>query len=183
MTLSQIKGFTIKFKQATVTVPDIPLKKQVTVLVGPNGVGKSTVLRVLAGMTSLRGLTGSFRYAQDHPKFPIDIVCEDLLTQINYMDVTFNPSLMDELIDMLQFRPYLKHTCTALSKGNQMKLNLILTLACEVDMYLLDEPFSGLDKLGKIALIDFMQKVNKQIIISSHLDDVIKEDIMDVVFL
>ena len=183
MVLKKIKGFTLDYKDASVKVGDITLTHDVTVLAGPNGVGKSTIIRVLAGMTSISRYEGIFRYGQDHPIFPLDISARDLLHAMSLTDTTYSKVLETELISRLQFSPYLDHDCQALSKGNQMKLNLILTLACDVPLYLLDEPFSGLDQTSKNALIRYLINSKKQVILSSHLDDIINASKIEVITL
>jgi ABC-type multidrug transport system ATPase subunit len=83
-------------------------------------------------------------------------------------------SRQTDLINCLSFTPFLNQTCQTLSKGNQMKLNLIVALEADVPLYLLDEPFNGLDQQSKKGLLDFMIKDKKQYILVSHIDDVIE---------
>ena len=58
-----------------------------------------------------------------------------------------------------------------LSKGNRQKVNLIQALLGESDIYIFDEPLSGLDDITKDVFIDEVKRLRKNsklIVISTH---------------
>ncbi|MCF7925837.1 MAG: ATP-binding cassette domain-containing protein [Candidatus Izimaplasma sp.] len=183
MVLSKINAFVISYDTQTVKFDEMLLTGRVTVFAGPNGVGKSTLIRSLAGLNNVALYDGKLRYATDYPKYPIDVTVKTVIDTLIRYDNTFNLDIVYTLIEQFQFKQYLDHECASLSKGNQMKLNLILTLSCDVPLYLLDEPFSGLDDNTRNELLTYILSDNKQYILTSHLNDIIKDKRLNVVML
>lgn len=165
-------------------------------LVGENGSGKSTLLKTIAGLSSINTGTALFEG---------DPITRKIASRLAYMSDTdlFFPyfsvrQLMDfydsqfedfDLIKAKELMGFLNVAMDAkmkdLSKGNRGRVKIAITLAREADIYLLDEPFSGLDPMVRedIAkgLIRFTDPERQTIILSTHeireveplLDDII----------
>ncbi|ACL03721.1 ABC transporter related [Desulfatibacillum aliphaticivorans] len=137
-------------------------------LVGPDGAGKSTTLRMLAGIlpitegdASVAGfhLPGQEFPVRDHlaymsQKFGL---YPDLSVKENidfYADLYGVPkkgrqTQMDELLDFSNMRPFKKRLAGALSGGMKQKLQLVCALIHTPRVLLLDEPTNGVDPVSR----------------------------------
>lgn len=160
-----IDGLTVRFGNKRV-LDGLDLRLEpgaVTVLLGQNGQGKSTLLRVLLGV--LRPRRGSVRvfgldplcahravlqgvgYVPDVPDCPPWMTARDLFTFLRPHYPRWRDDLAGELCERLAVP--LKTRFKSLSRGQGMKAMLVAALAPEPDLLLLDEPFAGLDPLVK----------------------------------
>ena len=135
-----------------------------TCLLGPSGIGKSSLLRLLAGLTSpgisgeLRGgdgqsLTGRVAYMAQQ---------DLLLPWLNVLDnITLGNRLRSEKADQRQALNLLEHVGLTdaaftrpdtLSGGMRQRAALARTLMEDRPVVLMDEPFSGLDALTRLRL-------------------------------
>jgi ABC-2 type transport system ATP-binding protein len=137
-------------------------------LIGPNGAGKSSTIKMLMGMLSIT--SGSARV------LGIDVASEPLRVKqrVGYVPEvhhiyrwmlvgevvgfarsfyeTWNDAYCARLLDLFELDVHkrVKH----LSKGMLAKLGLILAVAHEPDLLILDEPMSGMDPLGRDEFLD-----------------------------
>ena len=122
---------------------------QLVAVVGENGTGKSTLLKILAGTLAADGgqvrLTGTLGYC------PQDPVLNDNLTvaqHLSYFAAARRlPSLhrAENLVRRLGYEQSRGQTAGELSGGTRQKLNLTLALLHDPDVLLLDEPYQGFD--------------------------------------
>jgi len=155
-------------------------------LLGPNGSGKTTTIRIMLGL--LRKDGGDVRLFGRDPWG--DAV--DLHRRLAYVpgDVSLWPNLSGgEAIDLLgslrggldsQRRADLlrrfdldptKRFATY-SKGNRQKVALVAALAADVELYILDEPTSGLDPLMETVFRDCvveLKAAGRTVLLSSHI--------------
>jgi ABC-2 type transport system ATP-binding protein len=133
----------------------------VTVLLGQNGAGKSSLLRCLLGV--LQPDRGSVRlfgrdplrehrevlqrigYVPDVPDAPAWFCARDLFRLLRPHYPTWSEARCDELVD--RFAVPLRVPFRSMSRGQGMKTMLVAALAHEPELLLLDEPFAGLDPL------------------------------------
>src|SRR5262249_35015451 len=134
---------------------------KVTVLLGANGAGKSSLLRVLLGvlrpqrgtvrvfgqdpLRSHRAVVARIGYVPDSPDVYPWMTLRDLgrFLQPHYRQ--WNDGLFGELAARLGVRAATRFS--AMSRGEGMKAMLVAALAGEPELLLLDEPFAGLDPL------------------------------------
>jgi ABC-2 type transport system ATP-binding protein len=139
---------------------------QLTLLLGRNGAGKSTVLRLLSGQ--LRPDRGTVRvlgrdpareaavrarigFVPSQPDLPPWMSLEDAARFEGRLRPRWSAARLDRLASALSVprdRPVSK-----LSKGQAAGAQLALAFAAEPDLFLLDEPFSGLDVVARDALL------------------------------
>jgi ABC-2 type transport system ATP-binding protein len=184
----EIRNLTKKFGQFT-ALNDINLSVQpgeVYGFIGPNGAGKTTTIRILLGI--LKATSGSaVIFGRDVWKDAVEIH-----KHIAYVpgDVNLWPNLTGgevidlfvrlrrsksqnrkkELIERFDLDPTKK--CRAYSKGNRQKVALIAAFSAEADLYILDEPSSGLDPLMEKVFqecIMELKKEGKSVFLSSHI--------------
>ena len=158
---------------------------QVVGLVGPNGVGKTTLLRILAGIdpaqsgsVSVLGMNPVADYvavrsrcafmSDDQPLFAMRIA--RLLRFISGYYPSWDSEHVSELLERFELDP--DALTNALSRGQGTRLRLLLAMAFRPEVLLLDEPGSGLDLSGRRSLLKSVVEIagsgNRSVIISSH---------------
>lgn len=146
-------------------------------IIGGNGAGKSTFLKLLAGL--LNPLKGNIKskkdlriaYLHQNPivHFSKETVREELYLNLD-LDKSFKESLLDyleffELDHLLDNHPY---DC---SGGEQQKIAIVKALVSNPDILILDEPSKGLDPISLINLAKILKGLQNNgitIIITSH---------------
>lgn len=157
-------------------------------LLGPNGAGKTTTIRVLLGL--LRSDGGQARVLGRDPwgdsvpvhrrlaYVPGDVHLWPNLTGGEVIDTLgalrggIDPRRRADLMDRLQLDPTKR--CRTYSKGNRQKVALVAAFASDVELYLLDEPSSGLDPLMESVFVELVreqQRAGRTVLLSSHLLD------------
>lgn len=134
----------------------------VTALAGPNGVGKTTLARLLLGLEapdagSITGLDGLRRAAV----FQEDRLC-------SHLDAVANVALVlgrerrgaarDELLSAGLKPADLTKPVSALSGGQRRRVAIARALAVDAPFVVLDEPFTGLDADTKPAVMDYVRE-------------------------
>lgn len=151
-------------------------------LIGPNGTGKSTILKCLINLVKYQGeiiynnLNGQLKitYAPEKIVLPDYLTIKQFLfsiAKINKESIEISRFLIEEYLQKFNLLEHLDKPIIKLSKGTKQKINLIQTLISDYDVYLYDEPLSGLDELSKeifIKEIQYLRKKAKMIIISTH---------------
>ncbi len=152
-------------------------------LVGENGSGKTTLLKLIAGLVTpdsgtatvsgnriTRKVASTIAYMPDADLFYPYFTGVQLFDFYESQFVDFNRKKADEIAAFLKIDLHLK--IKTLSKGNRGRVKLAVTLGREADVYLLDEPFSGLDPMVRddIAkgLIRFTDTTRQTIFLSTH---------------
>lgn len=152
-------------------------------LVGKNGVGKTTLLQLMAGLKkpnqgtlSINGKaidrtsSASVRYVSKESSFYPFMSVEKWIDYYRLQHPSFNDVKWTEL---KKWMPIVKgQKMGKCSKGEQKVINLALALACDVPYLLLDEPLSGLDQHIRQAwinsIIAIFEPEKQTIIIATH---------------
>ena len=145
--------------------------KQVTFILGESGRGKTTLLRILAGLDT--NYTGEIDYL---PKkisyvFQEPRLFDALSTLENVKIVRENSEETAlEILSILELSDALNKKPDELSGGMKMRVNLARALNYDADLYLMDEPFSALDDETKKRILPkvFSLLKDKTVIIVSH---------------
>jgi len=171
---------------------------QIVGLLGPNASGKTTLLKIMAGL--MQPSAGDLRYydganpgpearktisfCPDTMTFPRWMRVRDAFTFYQDMYPDYSKMRADELTGTLDLGSYQDVAVRSLSKGMKERLALALTFSRETVLYLIDEPLDGIDPLGKTKVIDAilaMQPEGASTLVSTHLVKDI-ERIFDSVF-
>jgi ABC-2 type transport system ATP-binding protein len=171
---------------------------QIAGLLGPNASGKTTLLKIAAGL--LQPSAGQVRYFGNAPVGPearkTISFCPDSMTFPRWMRVRdaftfyremyddYSQSRADELMRILELKQIQDTHIRSLSKGMRERLVMGLTFSRETKLYLLDEPLDGIDPVGKTRVIDAiiaMKPEGASTLVSTHLVKDI-ERIFDSVF-
>lgn len=151
-------------------------------LAGANGAGKTTLMRLIAGVAkNYQGEISVNGSASEVAKKTVVSYSDELLgfsRQTTIHDVVFfyqtvypdfSLERYQELAKFLKLKT--DERLAILSKGTKERLTIALTLARQASLYLLDEPFSGIDVMSRKQIIQGMLNwVSEEatIIISSH---------------
>lgn len=122
-------------------------KGEVTGIVGPNGIGKSTFVKILAGeiepTTGKLDMNLKVSYKPQYIKAEEPVMVSDFLSSINKQ---FGTSFYEtEIIKPLQLERLLNQTLNDLSGGELQRVAIAACLSRTADLYLLDEPSAHLD--------------------------------------
>ena len=154
-------------------------------LVGPNGCGKSTLMKTASGL--LKSYTGTVTYCGNkigtsgrnkiaylptHPVYYRYMNVEDMGA---FYEDFFPDFRRDEYRNMIAFMGLDPHQkLSGMSTGMVAKVRVAATLSRDAGVILLDEPLNGIDMLGQEQIAQIIKSINLEgriIIISSHLLD------------
>ncbi|SCT26690.1 phenol-soluble modulin export ABC transporter ATP-binding protein PmtC [Staphylococcus caeli] len=157
---------------------------QIVGLIGKNGVGKTTLMKVMNGnIINYKGdvKLGSkenIGYLIEHPKlYDNKSGLYNLKLFANVLGNGFDKKYADQIIDAFGMRPYVKKKVKKYSMGMKQKLAIAVSLMNKPKYLILDEPTNGMDPDGSIDVLKTIQSLVKQlemkILISSHkLEDI-----------
>ncbi|MFY0689634.1 MAG: ABC transporter ATP-binding protein [Cyclobacteriaceae bacterium] len=168
-------------------------------VLGPNGSGKTTILKSILGMVlptkgqiqindeSVIG-THEYRnqigYLPQIARFPDNLTVLELIAMIK--DLRRQSANEDELIDLLELTPHLKKKLGGLSGGTRQKVNLVLTFMFDSEIFILDEPTAGLDPISLVKLKELIRNKRaegKTIILTTHIMSLVEELADEIIFL
>lgn len=170
-------------------------------LLGTNGAGKSTTIRMMLGILKkdsgeitwngkkVERKNVNFGYLpEERGIYPKSKIYEQLLyfAELKGMKKEDASKEIDYWMDKLKVSEYKNMTAEKLSKGNQQKVQFITAILNDPELIVLDEPFSGLDpvntELLKEVILELVEK-GKYIVMSSHQMTSIEEFCSDVVII
>lgn len=151
-----------------------------TLITGKNGAGKSTLLKVLLGI--VQPYSGSLiseekvSYVPDSSDNYFIGLSPNLLFGFLQKQFFIETNLFEERLRELREQFYLNEklmtqTIQSLSLGEKKKVMLIAAFLLDSDLYVMDEPLSGLDQISVENLLQLMEKkinLGKHFIIVSH---------------
>ncbi len=145
-------------------------------VVGPNGAGKTTLFRCIAGMLSY---DGKIKYNLDNIKNHMGFLHTEpyflsLITGREYLQLLCNARKISEA-DINEFNIFelpLERFASTYSTGMKKKLAITGILLQRNQVFILDEPFNGVDVQSNMLITGIILKLkalHKTIIISSHI--------------
>ncbi|MGO4539815.1 ABC transporter ATP-binding protein [Paenibacillus sp. 2TAB19] len=160
-------------------------------LIGLNGAGKSTTIKHILGLmkphqgeVKVAGTTlaeqpevyrSAFAYVPEAPELFPELTVEEHLhmTGMAY-DVKEKDfaARQEALLDQFQMLPKRKAFASHLSKGMRQKVMIMNALLAQPPLYIIDEPFLGLDPLAIRSLLERLVEVKRNgaaILMSSHI--------------
>ncbi len=160
-------------------------------LIGPNGAGKTTLLRMLAtllpptdGSATVCGFDirkkplearGRIGYLPDFFNLYPDLTlreCLDFFARAYHVPDDMVPARVDSALSYIGLESKQNSFIRHLSRGMVQRMGLGTLLVHEPDLFLLDEPASGLDPMARIQLRDILRRLGREgktVVISSHI--------------
>lgn len=176
---------------------DLTLPKgSIVGLLGPNGSGKTTMLKIAAGL--LVPTSGDVKVCGYKPgaeskavvSYQADrVFISDWMKIRDYivmMDDFYSNFNSDKAFDMLKsLKLDSNEKIKNLSKGNKEKVQLITTMSREVPLYLLDEPIGGVDPAARDYILNTIltnYSEDSTVLISTHLISDVESVLNHIVF-
>ncbi len=179
---------------------DLDIKKGgIFAILGPNGSGKTTLIKCLLGMvipnkgeinfegSSVLGkwkYRNNLNYLPQIANFPPNLTVEELIKMVK--NLRPKKSNEQELIALFGLKEFLNKKLGNLSGGTKQKVNIVLAFMFDSDLFILDEPTTGLDPISLIHLKELIQKEKakgKTILITTHIMSFVNEVANEIVFL
>ncbi len=168
-------------------------------VLGPNGSGKTTILKTILGMVHPQmgeiyfqgnAVLDKWEYRNDIgylpqiARFPDNLTVQELINMIkNIRDVEADET---ELVNRFDLKLSLNKKLGNLSGGTRQKVNIVLTFMFDCPLLILDEPTAGLDPVALIQLKELIQEEKqkgKTLLITTHIMSLV-EDLSDqIIFL
>lgn len=186
MTKAAVNNISLEFEEG-----------KIYALLGPNGSGKTTYMKMIAGLA--KPTSGDIEYKKN----PIGVESKKHIAYMstepffyNYMSIAdvgeyykdffpdFDEERYDELIKRMELDK--KDKAKSLSSGMAAKLKIAATLARKAHVYMLDEPLNGIDIIARERIMNTILEVAREdsiIIISSHLVDELEKIIDNAIFI
>ena len=166
-------------------------------LLGPNGSGKSTLIKLMCGL--LQPTAGSvlidgfapgvetkkrISYLPERTYLTSSRRISDLLDYFNDFYDNFDPKRALSMLDSLLIDK--NAAMKSLSKGTKEKVQLVLVMSRDADLYILDEPIAGVDPAARDYILKTIisnYNENASILLSTHLISDIEAVLDDVIFI
>lgn len=197
----EIKGIKKRFGKLEVLKGfDFLLSKaKITAVLGPNGSGKTTMIKSILGLvipddgeilfqnkSVLKGWSyrQEISYLPQIARFPENLKVKELISLIE--DIRNKKGNSSDLIKIFELDKFLNKKLRQLSGGTRQKVNLLLTFMFDCPVYILDEPTSGLDPIALIRLKDLIMEKKSQgktFLITTHIMNLVEEIADKLVFL
>ncbi|HIV68579.1 MAG TPA: ABC transporter ATP-binding protein [Candidatus Butyricicoccus stercorigallinarum] len=166
-------------------------------LLGPNGSGKSTLIKLANGLlTPSAGeirIAGNVPGAQTHARvsylpertYLSDwMTANDLLRFFANFYADFDIDRAAQMLTHLGIQP--KDALKTMSKGTKEKIQLVVVMSRDADLYLLDEPIGGVDPAARDYILNTIlsnYRESSTVLLSTHLISDIEKVLDDVIFL
>lgn len=159
-------------------------ESQIVGLIGKNGVGKTTLMKIMN--ENIVKYDGTFSkdnntkvgYLIENPKLYLNKTGYYNLNFFrNVLGTQVDDQYINQLIESFGIKPYINKKVKKYSMGMKQKLSIAVALMNKPQYLILDEPTNGMDPDGSIDVLKTLERVSKElnikILISSHkLEDI-----------
>jgi len=194
MEVISVKNLTVSYQKKP-AIKSINLKiteGSIVGIIGPNGAGKSTLIKAILGLLPYdtgevkifgKDLDESRKRISYIPQreqfdwdFPINVEDVVMMGRYSHLGMFAFPGkkdkeIVEEKIHKVGMQDFRKRQIRNLSGGQQQRIFLARALAQESDIYLMDEPFVGVDAKTERTIFDLMNELkeqNKTILVVHH---------------
>ena len=166
-------------------------------LLGSNGSGKTTLIKMInellvptSGEILIKGKKPGIEskkvisYLPERSYLPYDKKVSEIIAYFKDFYSDFNVEKAYQLLNELGIKK--EDKLKQMSKGTKEKVQLVLVMSREADIYILDEPIGGVDPVARDQILDLILKNFKEgasLIISTHLIADIEKILDDVIFI
>ena len=200
MNILECRGITKSYKHGVNVLENFDLEipeGKIVGLLGPNGCGKSTLIKLIAGLLQANGGTilvggeeigdktrAMVSYLPERTYFNSWMKVDDIISYFEEFYADFDKARAYSLLEKLGIDKTAK--LRTLSKGTKEKVQLILVMSRRARLYLLDEPIAGVDPAAReyiLSTIVSNYDPSATIIITTHLISDVEQVLDDYVFL
>lgn len=145
-----------------------------------NGKGKTVLLKIISGIIKKDSGRIIYRknlkisYLPQENLYPENTQIRDYFEMyLSFYKQYYKQNNINKIVNEYMLNESLKNTFEQISGGTKRKALLIACLLVDVDLYILDEPLTGLDEKSKSVVIGHLEKKiseGKSILITSHDD-------------
>lgn len=191
----KVNGVSKKFAEGTIALSDISFEinaGEIVYILGESGSGKSTLLKIIAGLEDAdtgtvlvddekitgpaHNLVPGFHFiahvSQDFKLQPYLRIRENIARKIPYLPKEEKEERIHQLLKLCRLDDKAEDYPRELSGGEQQRICIVVNLANQPEVMLLDEPFSNLDNPMKRALrrhvVEILREEETTAIIISH---------------
>ena len=166
-------------------------------LLGPNGSGKTTIIKLINGLlqpTSGQVLINGEKpspktkkvvsYLPDTTYLGDNMKIKEVFAMFKDFYSDFDEEKANHLLEDLKLDE--KSRLKNLSKGNKEKVQLILVMSRKADLYVLDEPIGGVDPAARDYILKTIiqnRSENSSVLISTHFISDLEDILDDVIFI
>ena len=166
-------------------------------LLGPNGSGKTTLIKLANGLLNptdghimINGLAPGTEskkivsYLPDRSFFSEHMKVKEIISYYTDFYDNFSTDRASKMLDTLEID--INSRFSALSKGTKEKVQLVLVMSRDADLYILDEPIGGVDPAARDYILQTIltnYNENATVLISTHLISDIENVLDRVIFL
>lgn len=170
---------------------------QIVGLLGPNGSGKTTLIKLANGLLNptdghimINGLAPGTEskkivsYLPDRSFFSEHMKVKEIISYYTDFYDNFSTDRASKMLDTLEID--INSRFSALSKGTKEKVQLVLVMSRDADLYILDEPIGGVDPAARDYILQTIltnYNENATVLISTHLISDIENVLDRVIFL
>lgn len=170
---------------------------QIVGLLGPNGSGITTLIKLANGLLNptdghimINGLAPGTEskkivsYLPDRSFFSEHMKVKEIISYYTDFYDNFSTDRASKMLDTLEID--INSRFSALSKGTKEKVQLVLVMSRDADLYILDEPIGGVDPAARDYILQTIltnYNENATVLISTHLISDIENVLDRVIFL
>jgi len=172
---------------------------KITAILGPNGSGKTTIIKSILGMVipdegeilfEGKGIKRKWMYRErinylpQIARFPENLKVRELIRLVK--DLRKQDSEEVNLISFFDLEGEMEKAIRNLSGGTKQKLNLVLTFMFNNPLIILDEPSNGLDPVALLRLKDLIGaevKNGKTVLFTTHIMSLVEDLAQEIIFI
>ncbi len=181
--LFHVRNLVVSYrKQVALQVDELEVPMGKILVVGPNGSGKTTLVKALLGLVRPRRgevrLLGLNPFRDSKKLYKRITFIRDLdelhsslrlSTLVDILSSSYDASSVRSAVRLLELDEHLGKRLGELSKGMKRRASLLVALASDRELIVIDEPFSGIDSRSRRIISQILDNKNTNMIIISHV--------------